>query len=143
MPSRGIHVALRGGDRSQTDERFGHHLLILDFPPQRRCLLKIRLRADPIARAAIAKWAKNQPDKPTLSEAIRRLVSLGLSAKARVKQTSPTRANKANAMAANQLDRLADPSASAEQQATRKHRLLQGPIEFRDIRVDRKKGGLR
>ena len=103
----------------------------------------MRFRADPIARAAIAKWAKKQPDKPTLSEAIRRLVSLGLSAKARVKQTSPTRANKANAMAANQLDRLADPSASAEQQESRKHRLLQGPKEFRHLRLDRAKASRR
>jgi hypothetical protein len=103
----------------------------------------MRFRADPIARAAVVKWAKNQPDKPTLSEAIRRLVSLGLSAKAHLKRTSRTRANKANAMAANQLDRLADPSASAEQQESRKHRLLQGPREFRDMRVDREKAARR
>jgi hypothetical protein len=100
-------------------------------------------RADPIARAAIVKWSKNQSDKPTIPEAIRRLVSLGLSAKAHVKQTSRTRANKANAMAANQLDRLADPCATAEEQESRKHRLLQGPTEFRDVRVDRQKGGRR
>jgi hypothetical protein len=100
-------------------------------------------RADPIARAAIVKWAKQQPDKPTISEAVRRLVSLGLSAKVHVKQTSRTRTNKANAMAANQLDRLADPSASAEQQEIRKHRLLQGPPEFRDVRVDRAKASRR
>lgn len=100
-------------------------------------------RADPISRAAIVKWAKNQPDKPTISEAVRRLVSLGLSVKTPVKQASRARANKANAMAANQLDRLADPSATAEQQESRKHRLLQGPQEFRDIRVDREKGSRR
>ncbi len=100
-------------------------------------------RADSIARAAIVKWAKKQPDKPTISEAVRRLVSLGLSAKAHAKQTSRTRANKANAMAANELDRLADPSASAEQRETRKHRLLQGPMEFRDVRVDRAKASRR
>jgi hypothetical protein len=38
-------------------------------------------RADPATRAAIVKWAENQPDNPTLSEAIRRLVELGLKAK--------------------------------------------------------------
>ena len=38
-------------------------------------------RADAAARAAIVKWAENQPDKPTLSEAIRRLVELGLKVK--------------------------------------------------------------
>ncbi len=96
-------------------------------------------RADPMTRAAIAKWARNQPDKPTLSQAIRQLVELGLSAKARSKQTSRARANEANAMAADQLDRLADPSATAEEQATRKGRLLRGPEEFRKLRVDRTK----
>jgi hypothetical protein len=38
-------------------------------------------RADPIIRAAIVRWAEEQPDMPTLSEAIRRLVELGLKAK--------------------------------------------------------------
>jgi hypothetical protein len=31
-------------------------------------------RADPVIRASIVRWAENQPDQPTLSEAIRRLV---------------------------------------------------------------------
>lgn len=35
-------------------------------------------RAAPALRAAIVKWAEAQPDKPKLSEAIRRLVELGL-----------------------------------------------------------------
>jgi hypothetical protein len=35
-------------------------------------------RADPVIRASIVKWAEKQPDRPTLSEAIRRLVELGL-----------------------------------------------------------------
>jgi hypothetical protein len=38
-------------------------------------------RADPTTRAAIVRWAESQPDNPTLSEAIRRLVELGLKAK--------------------------------------------------------------
>jgi hypothetical protein len=38
-------------------------------------------RADPATRAAIMNWAENQPDTPSLSEAIRRLVELGLKAK--------------------------------------------------------------
>jgi len=41
----------------------------------------VGFRADPVTRAAIVKWAENQPDTPTLSEAIRRLVELGLKAK--------------------------------------------------------------
>lgn len=38
----------------------------------------IGLRASPETRAAVEKWAERQPDEPSLSEAIRRLVDLGL-----------------------------------------------------------------
>jgi hypothetical protein len=38
-------------------------------------------RAAPAFRASIVKWAELQPDMPTLSEATRRLVEIGLKAK--------------------------------------------------------------
>jgi len=38
-------------------------------------------RASPVLRASIVKWAEYQPDIPSLSEATRRLVELGLKAK--------------------------------------------------------------
>ena len=38
-------------------------------------------RAAPEIRASIVRWAEMQADTPTLSEAIRRLVELGLKAK--------------------------------------------------------------
>ena len=38
-------------------------------------------RAAPVIRASIVRWAENQPDNPSLSEAIRRLVEIGLKAK--------------------------------------------------------------
>jgi len=38
-------------------------------------------RADPAIRVSIIRWAESQPDTPSLSEAIRRLVELGLKAK--------------------------------------------------------------
>jgi hypothetical protein len=41
----------------------------------------IGFRADAGLRADIEKWAKGQPDKPKLSEAVRRLVEIGLKAK--------------------------------------------------------------
>ena len=50
--------------KSQTD--------ISDFPHQ---LHNVRLSDD--ARAAVKAWAKMQPDKPRLSEAIRRLIDRG------------------------------------------------------------------
>jgi glutaredoxin len=48
--------------------------------------------------------------------------------------TRHKRAAKAREMAGQALDRLIDPSASDEEQHTRKRRLLKGPKEFRDIR---------
>lgn len=38
----------------------------------------VGFRASPEMRIEIEKWAARQPDKPTLSKAIRRLVELGL-----------------------------------------------------------------
>jgi hypothetical protein len=104
-----------------------------------RCAL-IGFRADPVARAAIVKWAENQPDRPTLSEAIRRLVELGLTVKASPNQITSARAERAEraaTTAGKQLDQLADKSASAGEQAIRKRRLLKGPEEFQSVRVDR------
>ena len=96
-------------------------------------------RADDATRSAIMKWAENQSDKPTLSEAIRRLVELGLMVKARPKQAARTRAEKTSETAAEQLDRLMDKFAPAEEQARRKRKPLMGPEEFREVRVDRPK----
>ena len=38
-------------------------------------------RASPILRASIVEWAESQPDRPGLSEAARRLIEIGLTAK--------------------------------------------------------------
>ncbi len=105
-------------------------------PPSTRAM---GFRADAKLRAAIIRWVEDQPDKPALPEALRRLVQLGLTVKARKKGTSSDRSAGADAMASDQLDRLADRSASAEEQATRKRQLLKGPEEFREARVDRSK----
>jgi hypothetical protein len=43
----------------------------------------IALRAGDDFRRAVEKWAAKQPDAPTLSEAIRRLVEIGLNKKAK------------------------------------------------------------
>jgi hypothetical protein len=89
--------------------------------------------------AQVDAWAAQQDDGPGRSEAIRRLVEIGLSsakvARGQKRSDSPT----ARDLAAAQIDRLADPAAPAEEQASRKHRLLKGPEEFREARVDRVK----
>ena len=44
------------------------------------------------------------------------------------------RAEKARALAGQEIDRLSDPSATEEERQSRKRRLLKGPKEFRDVR---------
>jgi hypothetical protein len=94
-------------------------------------------RASPLIRASIVKWAENQPDTPTLSEAIRRLVEIGLAGSGKPTGRSEKTAAKAKELAEAQIDRMVDESAPVEEQASRKRRLLKGPDEFREVRVDR------
>jgi hypothetical protein len=51
---------------------------------------------------------------------------------ASVKRQQPEAAAKASEMAARQIDKLADASATNEERQQRKRRLLKGPREFRD-----------
>jgi hypothetical protein len=96
-------------------------------------------RASPVLRAAIVKWAESQPDEPTLSDAIRRLVELGLDTANPPAQTTAKTADKAKELAGDAINHMADKSASADEKASRKRRLISGPEEFRDVRVDRPK----
>jgi hypothetical protein len=97
-------------------------------------------RADPKIRAAIVKWAEYQPDTPSLSEAIRRLVEIGLAAKAPAKAGSkPERSLRAQELAAKAIDKMGDPAAHPEERLERRRRLTKGPEEFREGRVDRAK----
>jgi hypothetical protein len=93
-------------------------------------------RADPALRAAIVRWAEKQPDMPTLSEATRRLVELGLTVKTKAKQPSAARAVRAKELATKAIDKIIDPSAPPEERAQRRRRLTKGPSEFREDRVD-------
>jgi hypothetical protein len=95
-------------------------------------------RADTATRAAIIRWAKNQPDVPSLSEAIRRLVEIGLTVK-RTRGHSDQQKQRAKEIAGTAIDAMSDDDAHADDQASRKRRLLKGPEEFRDVRIDRKR----
>jgi hypothetical protein len=79
-------------------------------------------------------WAAR--NEATRSEAIRSLVELGLAGSQPMTRRSPKAAAKASEMAGQQIDKLIDPSAPAEEQHRRKRRLLKGPGEFREIRGD-------
>ena len=89
--------------------------------------------------ASLDAWAEKQDDRPTRSEAIRRLVELGLAGSKPFGRSSAKSAEKAKQLAAKAIDGLVDPAAPAEEQASRKHRLLRGPEEFREVRIDRAK----
>ena len=86
--------------------------------------------------AQIDKWRRTQPDMPSRSEAIRRLVEFGLTVKTKAKQPSPARAVRAKELATKTIEKIIDPAAPPEERAQRKHRLTKGPSEFREDRVD-------
>jgi hypothetical protein len=99
-------------------------------------------RAAPVMRASVVKWAENQPDQPTLSEAIRRLVEIGLSKsgppkRPKVLSTARQSAARAVELAGNAIDKRADLNVSDDERKVRKRKLIQGPSVFRDTRKDR------
>jgi len=90
-------------------------------------------RAAPVLRASIVKWAENQPDIPTLSEATRRLVELGLTVKSAARPTAKAAARAAE-LAAKAIDKHADTSAPSTERESRKNRRLKGQSVFWDVR---------
>jgi Arc/MetJ-type ribon-helix-helix transcriptional regulator len=117
--------------------------------------------------AVVDEWAQNH--EANRSEAIRRLVELGLTArtktrptgrlraavvadlaaeaidslgpkvKTKAKQPSTARAARAKELAATAIDKMIDPAAPPEERAQRRRRLTKGPLEFREARVDQPK----
>jgi hypothetical protein len=94
-------------------------------------LTTVRLSSE--LRERVDAWGAKQRDKPARPEAILRLVELGLETTHR-SESLTSRAEKASEMAAQEIDRLTDPSATDEERQLRKRRLIKGPKEFRDIR---------
>src|SRR6187399_1531058 len=78
----------------------------------------IRLSGD--IKKRVDSWAAKQEDKPGRSEAIRRLVETALATTGPAPKRSKKAAAKAAGMAGEMIDRLADKSASPEEQAKRK-----------------------
>jgi metal-responsive CopG/Arc/MetJ family transcriptional regulator len=84
--------------------------------------------------AQIDRWRREHGVR-TRSEAIRRLVEQALGSDPE-RRPSRQAAAKASELAGQEIDRLADPSATKEEQAKRKRRLIKGPREFRRARRD-------
>jgi hypothetical protein len=89
--------------------------------------------------ASVDAWAERQADAPGRSEAIRRLVGLGLTIKTKAKQPSPARADRAKVLAAETIEKIIDPATPPEERARRRRRLTKGPPEFREDCVDQPK----
>jgi hypothetical protein len=90
--------------------------------------------------AKVDAWATQQDDEPARSEAIRRLVELGLKVKTPESPVSkPGRRLRAQELATKTIEKIIDPSAPPEERAERRRRLTKGPTEFRENRVDQPK----
>jgi len=112
---------------------------------QRRGRSKKASRIDPVSAvrlpagltAEIDSWAAVR--EMNRFEAICRLVELGLTVRQKRQPPSSAQRTRAATLAGEQLDRMADSGASAEDRVTRKRRLLKGPSAFRAHRMDRSK----
>ena len=91
-------------------------------------------RLPPPVVKAVDNWAST--NETTRSDAIRRLVELGLTVKMAAKQPSSLKAARAKQLATKTIEKIIDPSASPEERAQRSRRLTKGPPEFREARVD-------
>jgi len=96
------------------------------------------IRLPPTLSTSIERWAARN-GAPSRSEAIRRLVELGLASVKPMKPGSRKAAAMASAMAGRQIDKLVNPAMPEEERHARKRRLLNGPPEFRAMRGDQPK----
>jgi hypothetical protein len=115
------------------------------------------VRISDVLMKQIMDWAKTEG--ATRSEAIRRLVELGLAAprhsdrtrrpgrsldlgamaKLEAAPAKTGRLTRARELAAEVIDKMGDPTAHPDERAQRRQRLTKGPPEFREVRVDRPK----
>jgi Arc/MetJ-type ribon-helix-helix transcriptional regulator len=89
-----------------------------------------------VLTASIDGWARAHGINR--SEAIRRLVELGLKSEAAAgaRPVSSRDAIAVEELAASQLDQFIDPDTPPEERERRIHRLTEGPPEFVDLRID-------
>ncbi|MCP1842868.1 hypothetical protein ACVIHI_004212 [Bradyrhizobium sp. USDA 4524] len=109
----------------------------LDIPG--RCTSRrvvIRLSAD--LRAVVDAWAAKQDDTPGRSEDVRRLIEFELTVSPtalRAERHSPR--ERARELAGDAIHKVTDSTASQDDQASRKRKLIKGPEEFHKVRRDR------
>ena len=102
--------------------------------------IQIGARWHPSEVAAIDAWITTSSDQTlTRAHAVRRLVALALRMKSKATQSNEDHRLRAREMASHAIDRMTDTTAHPDDQAVRKRRLIKGPAEFREARVDRRK----
>ena len=84
-------------------------------------------------------WRAKQTDRPGRPEAIRRLIEQAFAAAAPSAPAKAGSRRKAAELAGRAIDALGDQTATVEERAHRKRRLIKGPREFRDVRGDQPK----
>jgi hypothetical protein len=97
------------------------------------------VRLAPDLKVAIVRWARSQEDKPSKAEAILRLIEEALATWTPSRPVKPESSRKAAELAGRAIDSLGDQTATDEERAHRKRRLIKGPREFRDVRGDQPK----
>jgi hypothetical protein len=113
-------------------------------PPEIGAGTFVGMRLPAVLLKNIDGWAKRRKISGR-SEAMRALIEKGLtgtgSSTLLAASSGSRRSHRAKAsdMAAKQIDRMGDQSATNEERTSRKRHLIKGPKEFRDIRGDHPK----
>src|SRR5439155_20043700 len=93
------------------------------------------VRLSPELGSAVDKWSDLQADVPSRSEAIRRLVELGLTVRPKARKSSEGQQLRAREMASVATDSMTDSLVRQSEHDSRKRRLLQELKEFREVRL--------
>ena len=85
--------------------------------------------------AEIERWSERD-DAASRSEAIRRLIEIGLQFDGQKRSCDVSRGGRAEELAGAQIDKIGDASATGEERTIRTRRLTRGLSEYREGRVD-------
>ena len=141
LPPLGMSMCGRIGKRDQWEHTMARRSILAKQKkvgrPRTGITPMVGVRISDETRSRIERWAAKQTGKPGLSEAVRRLVEIGLAGAKPVRRfISKVAGAKAKQMAGREIDQMVDKSAPPDVQAKRKRRLLKGPSEFREMRKD-------
>jgi hypothetical protein len=104
-------------------------------------LIGVRLQPDQLS--ALDAWIAKQNTSMSRPEAIREMLDAVLVIVAKdtgeKPVSKPSRRLRAQELATSVIEKVSDPSAPPEERAQRQRRLLKGPEEFRETRIDRLK----